>query len=205
EIKRAQVLGLDGFPVFTRKAATDVSFIANARKLLANRDCIYPQFATHNAHSVAGVLHLAAEMGADSSDYEFQRLHGMGERLHEILATEAGTRTRIYAPVGRHADLLAYLVRRLLENGANGSFVNMIADRDVPPEDVARDPFAVLEQAAPARAIVAPRDLFAPQRPNSRGVDLTDPEAFAELEAARGRFAEQRWAAGPLLAGAVDG
>ncbi|HEV7276659.1 MAG TPA: bifunctional proline dehydrogenase/L-glutamate gamma-semialdehyde dehydrogenase PutA [Devosiaceae bacterium] len=205
EIKRAQVLGLEGFPVFTRKAATDVSFIANARKLLESRDCIYPQFATHNAHSVAAVLHLATELGADTGDFEFQRLHGMGERLHEILAAEAGTRTRIYAPVGRHADLLAYLVRRLLENGANGSFVNMIADRDVPPEDVARDPFAVLEHQAPAQAIVAPRDLFAPQRANSRGVDLTDPEAVAALEAARSTFADQRWAAGPLLAGPVEG
>ncbi|MEO7223321.1 MAG: proline dehydrogenase family protein, partial [Devosia sp.] len=137
EIKRAQVLGLDGFPVFTKKAATDVSYIANARKLIEKRDRIYPQFATHNAHTVAAVLHLAKELGADNAQFEFQRLHGMGERLHQILRDEHGTKTRIYAPVGRHADLLAYLVRRLLENGANGSFVNMIADRDVPASQVA--------------------------------------------------------------------
>src|SRR5690606_21323821 len=109
EIKRAQVMGLAGFPVFTRKAATDISYVANARRLLSKRERIYPQFATHNAHTVAAVLHLAQELGAKTTEYEFQRLHGMGERLHGILAEEAGTRTRIYAPVGRHADLLAYL------------------------------------------------------------------------------------------------
>ncbi len=197
EIKRAQVLGLDGFPVFTRKAATDVSYIANARKLLEKRDRIYPQFATHNAHTVAAVLHLAKELGADTTQFEFQRLHGMGERLHQILRDEHGTKTRIYAPVGRHADLLAYLVRRLLENGANGSFVNMIADRDVPASQVARDPF---DSAREPSRIPLPADLFAPSRRNSRGMDVTDPLTMAALDEARDGFAGKLWSAAPVSA-----
>jgi RHH-type proline utilization regulon transcriptional repressor/proline dehydrogenase/delta 1-pyrroline-5-carboxylate dehydrogenase len=129
EIKRAQVEGIDGFPVYTEKAATDVSYIANARKLLGLTDRIYPQFATHNAHTVAAVLHMAG----DPEAFEFQRLHGMGETLHTQVMAAENTRCRIYAPVGAHRDLLAYLVRRLLENGANSSFVNQIVDEDVPP------------------------------------------------------------------------
>ena len=136
EVKRAQVLGLDGFPVFTRKASTDVSFLACTRRLLAMTDRIYPQFATHNAHTMAAVLHMAG----DRTDLEFQRLHGMGEALHEAVREAHGTRCRIYAPVGAHHDLLAYLVRRLLENGANSSFVNQIVDESVTPEEIARDP-----------------------------------------------------------------
>ncbi|HMM64467.1 MAG TPA: proline dehydrogenase family protein, partial [Mesorhizobium sp.] len=119
EIKRAQVLGLAGYPVFTRKANTDVSYMACARKLLSMTDRIYPQFATHNAHTVAAIL----SMAQDRDSFEFQRLHGMGEQLHETVRKAEGTRCRIYAPVGAHSDLLAYLVRRLLENGANSSFV----------------------------------------------------------------------------------
>lgn len=118
EVKRAQVEGLERFAVFTRKPATDVSFIANVRKLLSTRDHIYPQFATHNAHTVASVLDMAASMGVDASEFEFQRLHGMGETLHDMVMAEHGTRCRIYAPIGAHRDLLTYLVRRLLENGA---------------------------------------------------------------------------------------
>ncbi len=197
EIKRAQVLGLDDFPVFTRKAATDVSYIANARRLLEHADRLYPQFATHNAHTVAAVLHIAREMDIAHTAFEFQRLHGMGERLHQILATEHGTKTRIYAPVGRHADLLAYLVRRLLENGANGSFVNMIADRDVPAAAVAADPF---ETAGGPSPLTAPADLFAPARRNSRGLDITDPLAMAALDAERARFAQKLWTAAPTNA-----
>src|SRR5690606_6962945 len=203
EIKRAQVLGLDGFPVFTRKAATDVSYIANARRLLEMRERIYPQFATHNAHTVAAVLHLAEQLGASKDAFEFQRLHGMGEKLHDILKDEAGTRTRIYAPVGRHADLLAYLVRRLLENGANGSFVNMIADRDVPADVVVRDPFEAVAGEQPR--VQAPGAIFMPQRATSGGWDLTDPVTVDTLEAARGRFAAQQWASGPRLAGEAEG
>ena len=204
EIKRAQVLGLEGFPVFTRKAATDISYIANARRLLEKRARLYPQFATHNAHSVATVLHLAETLGAEPHEYELQRLHGMGERLHEIVGKQEGTRTRIYAPVGRHADLLAYLVRRLLENGANGSFVHMIADRDVPAEVVARDPFDAIGRPEPSGLIKQPADLFAPARRNSRGLDLADPVALATVEEERERFGKTRWSASSGAAVAGD-
>ena len=193
EIKRAQVQGLSGFPVFTRKAATDISYIANARRLLGHADLIYPQFATHNAHTVSAVLTLAEMLGVSTDRYEFQRLHGMGERLHQLLHAGQGTRTRIYAPVGRHADLLAYLVRRLLENGANGSFVNMIADRDVPAAAVVADPF---EAIATARVLVATPDaLFGATRSNSRGLDFGDPEALGAALDARDRFAATTWQA----------
>ena len=147
EIKRAQTLGLDGYPVFTRKANTDVSYIACARKLLSMTDRIYPQFATHNAHTVAAIL----AMAPDRDSFEFQRLHGMGEQLHEAVRKAEGTRCRIYAPVGAHSDLLAYLVRRLLENGANSSFVHQMTDEDVPPEAIARDPFEVVDEPGTGR------------------------------------------------------
>ncbi|MEM6589594.1 MAG: bifunctional proline dehydrogenase/L-glutamate gamma-semialdehyde dehydrogenase PutA [Pseudomonadota bacterium] len=195
EIKRAQVEGMDGFPVFTTKAATDVSYIANARTLLGMTDRIYPQFATHNAHTVAAIL----DMADDEETYEFQRLHGMGEALHNIVMDREGTRCRIYAPVGAHRDLLAYLVRRLLENGANSSFVNQIVDEDVPPEVVARDPFDALEDAA--KPLPKGTDLFAPERPNSKGFDLHHTPTLARVEQARSPFAQATWTAAPLLAG----
>ncbi|WP_299150254.1 bifunctional proline dehydrogenase/L-glutamate gamma-semialdehyde dehydrogenase PutA [uncultured Tateyamaria sp.] len=198
EIKRAQVEGMDGFPVFTRKPATDVSYIANARRLLGMTDRIYPQFATHNAHTVAAILHMA-----DGQPYEFQRLHGMGEALHTIVLRKHSTRCRIYAPVGAHKDLLAYLVRRLLENGANSSFVNQIVDEDVPPEVVAADPFAALAEAS----ITIPTGpaLFAPERPNSIGFDLTHTPTLAHIEAARDPFRAHRWTAAPLTVHPTDG
>ncbi len=196
EIKRAQVEGIDGFPVFTQKAATDVSYIANARKLLGLTDRIYPQFATHNAHTVAAVLHMAT----DSEAYEFQRLHGMGETLHTLVMQDHGTRCRIYAPVGAHKDLLAYLVRRLLENGANSSFVNQIVDEDVPPEVVAADPFEQLGQ--PTNLVIAKGpEVFAPLRANARGFDLTHTQTLDEIEKARSPFIDHTWTAAPLLAG----
>jgi len=201
EIKRAQVMGIDGFPVFTRKAATDVSYIANARKMLGMTDRIYPQFATHNAHTVAAVL----EMGADPERYEFQRLHGMGETLHDLVMSQGnGTRCRIYAPVGAHRDLLAYLVRRLLENGANSSFVNQIVDEDVPPEEVAADPLAEIEAHLDAPAHPAIRHapaLFGPGRRNSQGWDLTHGPDLDSIEAARGPHRTTRFEAAPLIAG----
>jgi RHH-type proline utilization regulon transcriptional repressor/proline dehydrogenase/delta 1-pyrroline-5-carboxylate dehydrogenase len=202
EIKRAQVLGLDGFPVFTRKAATDVSYIANARHLLSLSDRIYPQFATHNAHTVAAVLHMADEMGKDRDAFEFQRLHGMGEALHETVMAEAGTRCRIYAPVGAHRDLLAYLVRRLLENGANSSFVNQIVDDSVPPEIVAACPFAEIESTSAAGHPALRRGpaLFAPGRPNARGWDLANDGDMAAIEAARAPHCAAGFRAGPVLA-----
>lgn len=182
EVKRAQVLGLPGFPVFTHKPATDISYIANARKLLDKAGRIYPQFATHNAHTVAAILHMA-----DGQRFEFQRLHGMGERLHDLVIADGTTRCRIYAPVGAHRDLLAYLVRRLLENGANSSFVNQIVDEEVSPTEVASDPFTDIEGAA-FPAVTHPLDIFAPRR-NSRGWDWNDPVDMEDIAQARAPFA----------------
>ena len=202
EIKRAQVLGLPGFPVFTRKAATDVSYIAAARKLLA-ADNIYPQFASHNAHTAAAVLHMANKAQRPKDSFEFQRLHGMGEQLHELLRQQNGTTTRIYAPVGPHKDLLAYLVRRLLENGANGSFVNQIADMDIPAAQVAEDPIdrlLSLGDGLANPAIPAPAAIFGARR-NSQGLDLTDPLAFGAMEQARDAYRIWHWAAAPISAG----
>ena len=192
EIKRAQVAGLPAFPVFTAKHHTDISYISNARKLLGMTDRIYPQFATHNAHTVAAILH----MSQDRTSFEFQRLHGMGEALHDIVKGAEGTRCRIYAPVGAHRDLLAYLVRRLLENGANSSFVNQIVDTDVPASDVASDPF----DARPVPHLPTGPELFAPERPNSKGWDLTHRPTRAAIEDARKPFAKAEWSAAPLVA-----
>jgi len=181
EIKRAQERGFDGYPVFTRKVATDVSYLACAKRLFAAGDAFYPQFATHNAHTVAVILELAG----DRRDWEFQRLHGMGEALYaEIVGPEKMDRPcRVYAPVGGHEDLLAYLVRRLLENGANTSFVNRIVDERAPIDDIVADPVAQLAML-PHKShpkIPLPRDLFQPERRNSRGLDLTDPRALLDL------------------------
>ncbi|ANP35569.1 Proline dehydrogenase family [Phaeobacter gallaeciensis] len=195
EIKRAQVEGIDGFPVYTNKSLTDVSYIANARKLLGMTDRIYPQFATHNAHTVSAILHMAS----DSSVYEFQRLHGMGETLHQMVKEQNGTNCRIYAPVGAHRDLLAYLVRRLLENGANSSFVNQIVDENVPPEVVAADPFDAVADVS--RSIPTGPEMFAPERSNSMGFDLGHAPTLAAIEAARAPWRDHQWQAGPLLAG----
>ena len=206
EIKRAQTLGLAGFPVFTRKAATDVSYLACARRLLGMTDRLYPQFATHNAHTMAAVLHMAGD--GERSRFEFQRLHGMGEALHEAVRQAEGVRCRIYAPVGAHHDLLAYLVRRLLENGANSSFVNQIVDESVSADEIARDPIAAVEGLGGAvanPAIVAPAALFMPDRRNAKGWDLSDPLTVAALEAARASFRSATWEAGPLIAGAARG
>jgi RHH-type transcriptional regulator, proline utilization regulon repressor / proline dehydrogenase / delta 1-pyrroline-5-carboxylate dehydrogenase len=197
EIKRAQVEGLDGFPVFTAKHATDMSYIGNARRLLFRTDRIYPQFATHNAHTVAAVLHMARDMGLGPDKYEFQRLHGMGETLHQIVLKAEGTRCRIYAPVGAHEDLLAYLVRRLLENGANSSFVNQIVDEAVSPETVAADPFAVTK-TGPVLPIGP--TLFAPSRVNSQGFDLTHAPTLHSIDTARAAWASHEWQARPLSA-----
>ncbi len=197
EIKQAQVEGIDGFPVFTTKAATDISYIANARKLLSMTDRIYPQFATHNAHTAAAIL----DMADDKTTFEFQRLHGMGEALHGLIHDAEKTRCRIYAPVGAHRDLLAYLVRRLLENGANSSFVNQIVDEDVAPEVVARDPFEAINDATPT--LPTGPELFQPERPNSKGFDLKHQPTLDMIDEARNPFKTHAWAAEPLLAGAA--
>jgi RHH-type proline utilization regulon transcriptional repressor/proline dehydrogenase/delta 1-pyrroline-5-carboxylate dehydrogenase len=171
EIKRTQEQGLADYPLFTRKAATDVSYLAGAKDMLAAKN-ILPAFATHNALTVATIL----EWAGTSRDFEFQRLHGMGEGLYETLVREQGYRTRIYAPVGGHRDLLAYLVRRLLENGANSSFVHQLADERLSDADLIADPVAKIAAVGGTRhpAIPLPTELFAPERRNSRGLDLND-------------------------------
>ena len=197
EVKRAQVMGLKDYPVFTRKVHTDISYLAGARKLLGMTDRIYPQFATHNAHSVAAVLRM---VGNDREHFEFQRLHGMGEQLHEAVRKQSGANCRIYAPVGAHSDLLAYLVRRLLENGANSSFVNQIVDLDVSPQEIATDPIqaAAKTDFTPSPAIPKPAEIFAP-RENSKGWDLTDHNDLSEIEDGREPFkAPHQWSAEPI-------
>ncbi len=202
EVKRAQVLGLTSFPVFTRKQSTDVSYIANARKLLGMTDRIYPQFATHNAHTVAAIL----QMAQDKTAFEFQRLHGMGERLHDIVLQDHATRCRIYAPVGAHRDLLAYLVRRLLENGANSSFVNQIVNAEVPPAVVAACPLsAVAAMASVANPLITTGPRLFGARENAHGWDLTDAVDLAQIEAARSLHVSAKFSAGPMIVGAVIG
>ena len=205
EIKRAQVLGLAGYPVFTRKASTDLSYISCAKKLLERREFFYPQFATHNAHTVSAVMALA---GGPDESFEFQRLHGMGESLLSRVSEVSGYRCRIYAPVGAHKDLLAYLVRRLLENGANSSFVNRILDHEIKAVDVARDPWDEIRPVArnPAHpAISLPRELFAPERPNSRGWDLDDSTCVSALQRQMQSFVNDYWDLTRTQPGVLDG
>ena len=195
EIKRAQVESLSYFPVYTRKAATDVSYLCCANKLLSMADRIYPQFATHNAHTVAAVM----EIADDNAAYEFQRLHGMGEAVYKNLLAANKVSCRIYAPVGEHRDLLAYLVRRLLENGANSSFVNQIVDLDIPVADVVLDPFAQIESIAPT-LVKQPSALYLPERTNSIGWDLHNEFDLDHFLSARRDYKTQQWYATPLLA-----
>jgi RHH-type proline utilization regulon transcriptional repressor/proline dehydrogenase/delta 1-pyrroline-5-carboxylate dehydrogenase len=201
EIKRSQERGLAGYPVFTRKVATDVSYLACARRLLAAPDAFYAQFATHNAHTLAAVLELAG----DRRDYEFQRLHGMGEPLYEQIvgADRLGRPCRVYAPVGSHEDLLAYLVRRLLENGANTSFVNRIVDDKAPIDEIIADPVARLRglQRKPHPHIPLPRDLYGADRQNSRGPDLSNRAELAGLKAELEAAARRGWTAAPIVGG----
>jgi len=212
EIKRAQVDGLAGYPVYTRKPYTDASYIACARTLLAASDAIYPQFATHNAGTLAAIHELADPARHTPRQYEFQCLHGMGEPLYEQVVGDVdagglGRPCRIYAPVGTHETLLAYLVRRLLENGANTSFVNRIADRTLAVEALVRDPVAVIEalartDGAPGRphpSIPLPSALYGPTRANSRGLDLASDATLIEL-AERMASCDAMPRAGPLLA-----
>jgi RHH-type proline utilization regulon transcriptional repressor/proline dehydrogenase/delta 1-pyrroline-5-carboxylate dehydrogenase len=208
EVKRAQVDGMDDYPVFTRKVHSDVSYLACARKLLAAPEAVYPQFATHNAQSLASIYHMA---GAWSPGlYEFQCLHGMGEPLYEQVvgptaAGKLGVPCRIYAPVGTHETLLAYLVRRLLENGSNSSFINRIADPEVAVDDLVASPASVVRATARAEGalglphprIPLPRVLFGALRPNSRGMDLADEAALGELASALLASAREPWRAEP--------
>ncbi len=189
EIKRAQVDGLEGFPVYTRKLYTDVSYLACARKLLKAPDAVFPQFATHNAQTLA-TIHAMAGENFYAGQYEFQCLHGMGEPLYdEVVGRDKLNRPcRIYAPVGTHETLLAYLVRRLLENGANSSFVNRIADGSIKTKDLVADPVAAAADmevvGAPHPRIALPRDLFGAERANSAGLDLSNEQRLQSLAAA---------------------
>ena len=197
EVKRAQERGLAGYPVYTRKLATDVSYLACAQRLFDAGDAFYPQFATHNAHTLAAVRELAGKR----REWEFQRLFGMGEALYE--AAEPWP-CRVYAPVGEHRDLLPYLVRRLLENGANTSFVNRIVDEREPIEKIVADPLDGLARIAdkPHPRIPLPRDLYAPARVNSAGLDLTDLPTLSSLRDGLAEALARPHHAAPIVAGA---
>lgn len=204
EVKLAQELGVNAFPVFTRKINTDVSYMACAQHLMERRDRIYPQFATHNAHTCAAVLALA---GNDKDGFEFQRLHGMGESLHGIVKNTHGTRCRVYAPVGAHRDLLAYLVRRLLENGANSSFVNQVVDETIPSADITRDPVdevLALGEDIGNPDIRLPGELFGPHRDNSKGYRINEPASITPLLEGREQWADASWVAQPMIAGQTE-
>ncbi|MBF9232859.1 bifunctional proline dehydrogenase/L-glutamate gamma-semialdehyde dehydrogenase PutA [Microvirga alba] len=200
EVKRAQERGLDDYPVFTRKAMTDLNYVACAEKLLSLRPRIYPQFATHNALTVASII----ERAGGREGYEFQRLHGMGEALYaRLLEDEPGLACRAYAPVGGHRDLLAYLVRRLLENGANSSFVSVAADPEVPIEALLKRPADIIVSADHARhpKLPLPRDLFGKERSNSDGVEFGNSDALDSLLAEIVQGARQTYKAEPLIDG----
>jgi RHH-type proline utilization regulon transcriptional repressor/proline dehydrogenase/delta 1-pyrroline-5-carboxylate dehydrogenase len=204
EVKLSQVGGYADYPVFTRKVATDVSYLACAARLFEHADVIRPAFATHNAYTIGAIKHLAA-----GKPFEFQRLHGMGEEVYDALhALEGNQRTpvRIYAPVGGHKELLAYLVRRLLENGANTSFVNRMGDADVPAEELVGDPVAELAALRPRRnpAIPLPADIFG-ARKNSAGIDLSDPTVLEPLLARLKVLESVHWRAEPTFPGASAG
>ena len=214
EVKRSQVDGHQGYPVFTRKPNTDVSYLACARRLLEATDAVYPMFATHNAHTIVAVhrmakLWLPADAPrSDGHAFEFQKLHGMGDDLYaEVMpADRLDVPCRVYAPVGQHEDLLPYLVRRLLENGANSSFVNRISDEEVPIEELVRDPIEIVEgyPAIPHPQIPLPVDLYRSQgvnRSNSMGINLNNDEQLREL-AQQVAATPTGWSARPLVPGA---
>ncbi|WP_171998571.1 trifunctional transcriptional regulator/proline dehydrogenase/L-glutamate gamma-semialdehyde dehydrogenase [Cronobacter sp. JZ38] len=216
EIKRAQMEGLEGYPVYTRKVYTDISYLACAKKLLSVPNLIYPQFATHNAHTLAAIYSLAGQ-NYYPGQYEFQCLHGMGEPLYEqvvgkITDGKLNRPCRIYAPVGTHETLLAYLVRRLLENGANTSFVNRIADNTLSLDDLVADPVSAVEKLAaqegrvglPHPKIPLPQDLYGEGRVNSAGLDLANEHRLASLSSSLLNSALQKWRALPMLENAVE-
>ncbi|HSQ70106.1 MAG TPA: bifunctional proline dehydrogenase/L-glutamate gamma-semialdehyde dehydrogenase PutA, partial [Steroidobacteraceae bacterium] len=202
EIKRAQERGLPGYPVFTRKPSTDVSYLACARLVLEKGPEIYPQFASHNAHSVAAVWHMAKRYGRE---FEFQRLHGMGEDLYSVVTSGDGLNVpcRVYAPVGEHEDLLPYLVRRLLENGSNTSFVNRIANESEPVENIVADPVAVVDgwDRVSHPRIPLPADLYQPERRNSSGLNLADGAQLRQLADRMQKVSRREWLAAPIIAG----
>ena len=213
EIKRAQMDGLEDYPVYTRKVYTDVSYLACAKKLLASPNYIYPQFATHNAHTLSAIYHLAGQ-NYYPGQYEFQCLHGMGEPLYaqvvgKIADGKLGRPCRIYAPVGTHETLLAYLVRRLLENGANTSFVNRIADTTISLDELVADPVKEINKIAQAEGqiglshpkIPLPMQLYGDERKNSPGIDMSNEHRLASLSSALLTSAMEKIHSHPLLGG----
>lgn len=201
EIKRAQVNGLDDYPVFTHKTATDLSYLACAQFILSRADVFYPQFATHNAHTVAAIL----EIAKGKSTYEFQRLHGMGEQLYRqvLEQTNGEIPCRIYAPVGDYQELLPYLVRRLLENGANTSFINQVENADIDLEKVIADPVTHFKQTKELSTnCVLPRNLYG-KRINSAGLNLSNIDVLAQIQQELEPFKTQSWQAAPLVNGKV--
>lgn len=202
EIKIAQMNGQTDFPVWTTKPATDLNYLACARRMLAAPDAIFSQFATHNAHTLCAVRQIAAETG--NPPYEFQRLHGMGEPLYAAAAQTSADlgAVRVYAPVGSHQDLLPYLVRRLLENGANTSFVHAFLDEDVPAAEVASGPFKAAATLDRHPFIPTPPKLYGPNRLNSKGMDLTQASVRTRLADAQNAFDESApYACGPIING----
>ncbi|AXF45667.1 MULTISPECIES: trifunctional transcriptional regulator/proline dehydrogenase/L-glutamate gamma-semialdehyde dehydrogenase [Acinetobacter] len=211
EIKKAQIEGMTDYPVFTRKVHTDLSYISCAKKLLAAPEQIYPQFATHNAQTLATIYEMANPEKYYVGQYEFQCLHGMGEPLYEQVVGEKldkklGVPCRIYAPVGNHETLLAYLVRRLLENGANTSFVNRIADKSLAIDDLIENPTQTILSSAKRENIVGqkhlsiplPAELYGQLRANSKGLDLANDSALAQLNQTAQQFAKHQWSAAPM-------
>ncbi|MBS0227960.1 MAG: bifunctional proline dehydrogenase/L-glutamate gamma-semialdehyde dehydrogenase PutA [Proteobacteria bacterium] len=208
EVKRAQVEGQAAYPLFTRKQNTDVSYLANARRMLDAGTALYPMFATHNAQTIATVYQMARRM-ADRRDFEFQKLHGMGDGLYAevVPANRLDAPCRVYAPVGSHEDLLPYLVRRLLENGANSSFVNRITDEAIPVEDLIHDPVAFVSalDSIPHPRIPLPVDLYRSQhqpRDNSMGINLANDNDLRALAESLNSAGAGSWTAGPLVPGA---
>ncbi|TBU71669.1 bifunctional proline dehydrogenase/L-glutamate gamma-semialdehyde dehydrogenase PutA [Phytopseudomonas daroniae] len=204
EIKQCQVWGLDGYPVFTRKEGTDTSYLACARYLLSEftRGVIYPQFASHNAHTVSCILAMAAEQ-TSPREFEFQRLHGMGDALYDTVLEKQGKNVRIYAPVGAHKDLLPYLVRRLLENGANSSFVHQLVDPSVPVESLIDHPVTQLRQfkSIGNDKIPLPPALYGATRKNSQGINMNIQTSLTELENAYKPQLDRQWQAAPVING----
>lgn len=201
EIKRAQEQGLANFPVFTRKSATDISYLACARILLDEHTAFYPQFATHNAHTVATIRHMAGNF----QDFEFQRLHGMGEALYSTLANDADwpIPCRVYAPIGHYQELLPYLVRRLLENGANTSFVNQIENPDISIDRIVQDPASIWLGLSDSEknGVTLPSDMFGSERRNSEGINLADPEQLDGLQKRLDELSSVAHQAAPLIGG----
>ena len=199
EIKHSQTLGDTDFPVFTKKINTDYSFLVCSQKLLGMRDRIFPQFASHNAHSLVSIC----EMAGNNEGYEVQRLHGMGESLHRAISKKYGVESRVYAPIGSHKELLAYLMRRLLENGANSSFINHLFDENIRPESLAADVFSIVEQDSEKShpKIQLPKDIFNNSHRNSRSVIFTDQFSVDELYEKKNIWLDHQWIAKPIIDG----